>query len=173
MVEGPQERQEKEIERQSRDRSFMFMDGHQDRIAGRGLGYLILLNGVAAIVMVGAFVYGFQISAEPKLAAAMLVFGVGAVAALLSSFIAYLNRIVRAEMPDKPKLPSALRLVAIAAVIVSGAAFLSGLSMVGTTSTARSSSQPKTRLQDKGLAERNSPANKDASRISPAGDEAQ
>ena len=115
MVEGPQERQQKEIERQSRDRSFMFMDGHQDRIAGRGLGYLILLNGVAAIVMVGAFVYGFQISAEPKLAAAMLVFGVGAVAALLSSFIAYLNRIVRAEMPDKPKLPSALRLVAIAA----------------------------------------------------------
>jgi hypothetical protein len=169
MVERPKERQE--IERQSRDRSFMSMDGHQDRIAGRGLGYLILLNGVAAIVMVGAFVYGFQISAEPKLAAAMLVFGVGAVAALLSSFIAYLNRIVRAEMPDKPKLPSGLRLVAIAAVIVSGAAFLSGLSMVGTTSTARSSSQAKTRLHDKGLAERNSPANKDASRISPAGDE--
>ena len=58
----------------------MFMDGQQDRIAGRGLGYLILLNGVAAIVMVGAFVYGFQISAEPKLAAAMLVFGVGMIA---------------------------------------------------------------------------------------------
>jgi hypothetical protein len=170
MIQGPQERQE--IERQSGDRSFMFMDGHQDRIAGRGLGYLILLNGVAAIVMVGAFVYGFQISAEPKLAAAMLVFGVGAVAALLSSFIAYLNRIVRAEMPDKPKLPRALRLVAIAAVIVSGAAFLSGLSMVGTTSTAKSSSQPKTRLQDKALAERNSSANKDGSRISPAGDDA-
>jgi hypothetical protein len=150
----------------------MFMDGQQDRIAGHGLGYLILLNGVAAIVMVGAFVYGFQISAEPKLAAAMLVFGVGAVAALLSSFIAYLNRIVRAEMPDKPKLPSALRLMAIAAVIVSGAAFLSGLSMVGTTSTAKSSSQPKTRLQDKALAEKNSSANKDASRISPAGDDA-
>ena len=149
MIQGPQERQE--IERQSGDRSFMFMDGHQDRIAGRGLGYLILLNGVAAIVMVGAFVYGFQISAEPKLAAAMLVFGVGAVAALLSSFIAYLNRIVRAEMPDKPKLPRALRLVAIAAVIVSGAAFLSGLSMVGTTSTAKSSSQPKTETPGQGL----------------------
>jgi hypothetical protein len=170
MTKGPQERQG--IEPQSGDRSFMLMDGHQDRIVGRGLGCLILLNGVAAIVMVGAFVYGFQISAEPKLAAAMLVFGIGAVAALLSSFIAYLNRIVRAEMPDKPKLPSALRLVAIAAVIVSGAAFLSGLSMVGTTSTARSSSQSKTRLQDKTLAEKNSPSNKDATRISPAGDDA-
>src|SRR6476661_9090536 len=125
MVEGPQERQQKEIERQSRDRSFMFMDGHQDRIAGRGLGYLILLNGVAAIVMVGAFVYGFQISAEPKLAAAMVVFGVGAIAGLLSAFIAYLNRSLRAEIRDKSKLPSALRLMAFAAVIVSGAAFLS------------------------------------------------
>jgi hypothetical protein len=152
-------------------REHSYLDGYQDQIAGRGLGYLILLNGLAAIVIVGAFVYGFQISAEPKLAAAMVVFGVGAIAGLLSAFIAYLNRIVRAEMPEKPKLPSALRLVAIAAVIISGAAFLSGLSMVGTTSTARSSSQPKTRLQDKALAQERSSANKDASRISPTGDE--
>jgi hypothetical protein len=152
-------------------RDHSYIDGHQDQIAGRGLGYLILLNGLAAIVMVGAFVYGFQISAEPKLAAAMVVFGVGAIAGLISAFIAYLNRIVRAEMPDKPKLPSGLRLVAIVAVIVSGAAFLSGLSMVGSTSTARSSSQSKTRLQDKALAHEKSSANKDTSRISPTGDE--
>jgi len=167
MITGPRENEE--IERLRRDRSFM--EGHQDRIAGRGLGYLIMLNGVAAIVMVGAFVYGFQTSAEPKLAAAMLVFGIGAVAGLLSSFIAYLNRIVRMEMPERPRLPSALRLVAIAAVIVSGAAFLSGISMVGTTSTAKSSSQPKTRLQDKALAQGKSAADKDASRIQPPGDE--
>jgi len=159
-------------EHEATRRERIFVDGHQDGIAGRGLSYLILLNGVAAIVMVGAFVYGFQTSAEPKLAAAMLVFGIGAVAGLVSSFIAYLNRIVRAEMPERQKLPSALRLLAIAAVIISGAAFLSGIAMVGTTSTARSSSQPKTRLQDKALAERNYDADKDASRISPAGDEA-
>ena len=164
MATGP--RKDEEIHREH-----SYINGRQDQIVGRGLGYLILLNGLAAIVMVGAFVYGFQISAEPKLAAAMVVFGVGAVAGLLSAFIAYLNRIVRAELPEKPKLPSVLRLVAIAAVIVSGAAFLSGLSMVGTTSTARSSSQPKTRLQDKALAPEKSSANKDASRISPTGDE--
>src|SRR4030042_3919065 len=87
-------------------RERIFIDGHQDSVAGRGLSYLILLNGVAAIVMVGAFVYGFQTSAEPKLAAAMLVFGIGAVAGLLSSFLALLHRIVRAEMPERPKLPS-------------------------------------------------------------------
>ena len=87
-----------------------FMEAHQDRIAGRGLGYLILLNGIAAIVIVAAFVFGFQISAEPKLAAAMVVFGTGAIAGLVSSFIAYLNRIVRAEMPERPRLPNLLRL---------------------------------------------------------------
>jgi hypothetical protein len=164
MTTGPQEQEEIGHDR-------IFIEGHQDRIAGRGLSYMILLNGVAAIVMVGAFVYGFQTSAEPKLAAAMLVFGVGAIAALLSSFIAYLNRIVRTEMPDRPSLPGALRLVAIAAVIVSGIAFLSGLSMVGSTSTAKSSSQPKTRLQDKSLSQGKASANKDASRIQPSGDE--
>jgi hypothetical protein len=164
MTTGPQEQEEIGHDR-------IFIEGHQDRIAGRGLSYMILLNGVAAIVMVGAFVYGFQTSAEPKLAAAMLVFGVGAIGALLSSFIAYLNRIVRTEMPDRPSLPGALRLVAIAAVIVSGIAFLSGLSMVGSTSTAKSSSQPKTRLQDKSLSQGKASANKDASRIQPSGDE--
>jgi hypothetical protein len=75
-------------EHEATRRERIFVDGHQDGIAGRGLSYLILLNGVAAIVMVGAFVYGFQTSAEPKLAAAMLVFGIGAVAGLVSSFIA-------------------------------------------------------------------------------------
>ena len=104
MTTGAREHEETRRER-------IFIDGHQDGIAGRGLSYLILLNGFAAIVMVGAFVYGFQTSAEPKLAAAMLVFGIGAVAGLVSSFIAYLNRIVRAEMPERPKLPSALRLL--------------------------------------------------------------
>jgi hypothetical protein len=164
MTTGPQKQEEIGHDR-------IFIEGHQDRIAGRGLSYLILLNGVAAIVMVGAFVYGFQTSAEPKLAAAMLVFGVGAIAALLSSFIAYLNRIVRMEMPNRSGLPGALRLVAIAAVIVSGIAFLSGLSMVGSTSTAKSSSQSKTRLQDKSLSQGKASANKDASRIQPSGNE--
>jgi H+/Cl- antiporter ClcA len=123
--------------------------------------------------MMAAFVYGFQPSAEPKLAAAMLVFGTGAIAGLVSSFVAYLNRIVRAELPERPRLPRLLRLLGIVAVIVSGVAFLSGLSMVGTTSTAKSSSQPKTRLQDKALAQGGGgAAPKDNSRVSPGNDSA-
>jgi H+/Cl- antiporter ClcA len=164
MTTGPSEHEEIRRER-------VFVDSRHDSVAGRGLSYLILLNGVAAIVMIGAFVYGFQTSAEPKLAAAMLVFGIGAISGLVSSFIAYLNRIVRAEMPERPNLPSILRLVAIVAVIVSGAAFLSGVSMVGTTSTAKSSSQPKTRLQDKSQSQHKQTDDKDSSRISPAGDD--
>jgi hypothetical protein len=148
-----------------------FIERQQDRVAGRGLAYLIVLNGFAAIVMMAAFVYGFQPSAEPKLAAAMLVFGTGAIAGLVSSFIAYLNRIVRMELPERPRLPKLLRLLGIAAVIVSGVAFLSGLSMVGTTSTAKSSSQPKTRLQDKALAQEGGAGTpKDNSRVAPGSD---
>jgi len=161
MTTGP--RQSKPTERSQPNPGFI--EAHQDRIAGRGLAYLILLNGIAAIVMVAAFVFGFQTSAEPKLAAAMLVFGGGAIAGLVSSFIADLHRFVSAEMPERPRLPSLLRLFGILAVILSGAAFLSGLSMVGTTSTAKSSSQPKTKLQDKALAQ--SSGGKDSSRIAP------
>jgi hypothetical protein len=39
--------------------------------------------------------------------------------------------------------------------------------MVGTTSTAKSSSQAKTKLQDKGQAQSRKADNKDASRIAP------
>ncbi|MGB3022282.1 MAG: hypothetical protein WBB50_09185 [Methyloceanibacter sp.] len=167
MTTGP--RDSREMERRHADRGFI--EAQHDRIAGRGLAYLILLNGIAALIMVAAFVFGFQTSAEPKLAAAMLVFGFGALAGLLSSFIAYLNRIVRVEMPERPRLPSFLRLVGIAAVIVSGGAFFAGISMVGTTSTAKSSSQPKTRLQDKALAQGAADAAKDSSRIAPGNDQ--
>jgi len=151
-------------EREETSASAFLLTASRTALPVAGLSYLILLNGVAAIVMVGAFVLGFQTSAEPKLAAAMLVFGIGAVAGLVSSFIAYLNRIIRAEMPERRNLPSALRLLAIAAVIGSGAAFLSGIAMVGTTSTARSSSQPKTKTPGQGLG----PTKYDATRTLPA-----
>ncbi|MGA8689466.1 MAG: hypothetical protein WB662_06040 [Methyloceanibacter sp.] len=160
-----------EIERLRIERGFI--ERQQDRLAGRGLAYLILLDGIAAVVMMAAFVFGFQTSAEPKLAAAMTVFGSGAIAGLLSSFIAYLNRIVRTEMPERPRLPNLLRLVGIAAAIVSGVAFLYGLSMVGTTSTAKSSSQSKIRLQNKASAPAGGAgAQKDTSRVPPGDDPA-
>ena len=66
------------------------------------------------------------LSVEPKLGAAMLFFAGGAIAALLSAFLAYINRTVRIEAPQRRTLQSVLRLFAILAVIGSGAAFLTG-----------------------------------------------
>jgi hypothetical protein len=45
-----------------------------------------------------------------------------------------------------------LRLAAVVAVIASGASFMIGLNMVGTATINRSSTHPKTKLQDRGLA---------------------
>jgi hypothetical protein len=127
------------------------IERQQDRYAGRALGYLILLNGTAAILMMAAFALNFQ-STEPKLVSAMLVFGSGALAALLRSFMAYLNRVLRLEAPERDNLRYVLRLLAMLAVVASAASFLTGLNMVGTATTSRSSTHPKTKLQDRGLA---------------------
>ena len=123
----------------------------QDPIAGRGLLFLVLLNGAGALLMLSAFAFGLQ-STEPKLVAAMLVFGSGAMTGLLSTFLAYLNRVIRLEAPGRVRLRDALRIAAMVAVIASGASFLVGLNMVGTATTSRSSTHPKTKFQDRGLA---------------------
>jgi zinc transporter ZupT len=131
----------------------------QDPIAGRALGFLVLLNGAAALLMLSAFAFGLQ-STEPKLVAAMLVFGSGAMTGLLSTFLTYLNRVVRAEAPERVQLRDAMRAAAMVAVIASGASFLIGLNMVGTATTSRSSTHPKTKLQDRGLAAAPAPTEK-------------
>jgi hypothetical protein len=127
------------------------MELQQDPIAGRGLLLLVLMNGMAALLMLSAFAFGLQ-STEPKLVAAMLVFGSGAMTGLLSTFLAYLNRVIRLEAPGRVQLRDALRIAAMVAVVASGASFVVGLNMVGTATTSRSSTHPKTKIQDRGLA---------------------
>jgi hypothetical protein len=127
------------------------MELQQDPIAGRGLLLLVLMNGMAALLMLSAFAFGLQ-STEPKLVAAMLVFGSGAMTGLLSTFLAYLNRVIRIEAPGRVQMRDALRIAAMVAVVASGASFLVGLNMVGTATTSRSSTHPKTKIQDRGLA---------------------
>ena len=73
-----------------------------------------------------------QIENAPKLIAAMLVFGSGAVAALASMFFAYLRRTVRVNEPDEVPLRTAVWWLATLAAIGSTACFLIGLSMAGT-----------------------------------------
>ena len=126
-----------------------FIERERNRLAGRALSFLTALNGVAALILLAIVAMEPQTTVDRKVTMAMLVFSGGALAALFSSFLAYVNRTVRLESPGRRGLRRALRAVAIVAVIGSGAAFLIGMNMVGTTQAEKSSSHPKGRREDK------------------------
>lgn len=126
-----------------------FIERERNRFAGRALSFLVALNGIAALVLLIIVAMEPQATVDRKVTMAMLVFSGGALAALFSSFLAYLNRTVRMESPGRRELRRALRLVAILAVVGSGAAFLIGMNMVATTQAEKSSSHPKGRREDK------------------------
>lgn len=126
-----------------------FIERERNRFAGRALSFLILLNGAAALILLALMVQAPESTVDRKIAAAMIVFSSGAVAALFSSFLAYVNRTVRIESPSRHNLRRVLRGLAIAAVIGSGVAFLSGMNMVATAQAEKSSSHPKSRREDK------------------------
>ena len=70
-----------------------FPDRERDRYASRALAYVILLNGAAALILVTALAFAPQSASDPRrLTWAMLVFGSGALAGLLSSLLAYIGR---------------------------------------------------------------------------------
>jgi hypothetical protein len=121
----------------------VFVEREQNRLAARALIVLVVLNGTASLVLLAILGRAPDSSVEPKLAAAMLFFAGGAIAALFSAFVAYINRAVRLEAPERRTLQSILRLLAILAVIGSGAAFLTGMNMVGDAASEKSSSHPK------------------------------
>jgi len=127
----------------------VFIERERNRLAGRALSFLIALNGVAALVLLAIVAMEPQTTVDRKVTMAMLVFSGGALAALFSSFLAYVNRTVRLESPGRRDLRRILRAIAILAVIGSGAAFLTGMNMVGTTQAEKSSSHPKGPREDK------------------------
>jgi heme A synthase len=126
-----------------------FIERERNRLAGRALAFLIGLNGVAALVLLTIIAMEPQATVDRKVTMAMLVFSGGALAALFSSFLAYVNRTVRLQSPSRRDLRRALRTIAILAVVGSGAAFLIGMNMVATTQAEKSSSHPKSRREDK------------------------
>ena len=121
----------------------VFIETERNRFAARALALLVLLNGAAAIVLLSILARAPEASVDSKFASAMLFFSGGAIAALLSSFLAYINRTVTMEAPERARLRRALQIVGIAVVIGSGAAFLTGMNMVGTAASEKSSSHPK------------------------------
>ena len=121
----------------------IFIERERNRFAARALAFLVLLNGAAALVLLSVLASAPESTVEPKFASAMLFFSGGAIAALLSSFLAYINRTVTMEAPQRASLRRVLQIFAIAAVIGSGAAFLTGMNMVGAAASEKSSSHPK------------------------------
>lgn len=121
----------------------IFVERERNRFAARALAFLVLLNGAAALVMLSILAKAPESTVEPKFATAMLFFGGGAVAALLSSFLAYINRTVAIEAPERANLRRGLLIFAIVAVIGSGVSFMTGMNMVATAASERSSSHPK------------------------------
>jgi hypothetical protein len=121
----------------------LFLERERNRFAARALAFLILLNGVAALILLAILARAPESSVDSRTAAAMLFFSGGAIAALLSSFIAYVNRTVAMEAPHRANLRAALQGLAIAVVIGSGAAFVTGMNMVAVAASSKSSSHPK------------------------------
>ncbi len=141
------------------------VEREQNRLAARALLVLVVLNGAAALVLLAILGKAPESSVDPKFGAAMLFFASGAIAALFSAFIAYINRTVRLEAPERRALQNVLRVVAILAVIGSGASFITGINMVGDAASEKSSSHPKgPREKAPPAKQENAPANAPSNR---------
>jgi hypothetical protein len=110
----------------------LFIERQRRRYASRAIAYLVLLNGVAALILLVSLT---QMAAEVpqprRLADAMLVFGGGAAIALGSSFFAYLRRTVRLQAPERGPLRVSLWWLSVLAALAAAACFLMGLNMAG------------------------------------------
>jgi hypothetical protein len=108
-----------------------FLERERDRYVSRGLAFVILLNGGAALILVAALAFAPESTSDShRLAWAMMVFGSGAMAGLLSSLFAYISRILIATPSSWVLVHDLLRVSAIVAAVASGAAFLTALNMV-------------------------------------------
>jgi hypothetical protein len=111
----------------------LFLERQRNLYASRGVAFLVILNSIAALLLLGNFVrLSPQIENAPKVAAAMVVFGAGAVAALASMFFAYLQHTLLIEAPERVPSRPVGRWLAMLTAVASAAYFLIGLSMVGT-----------------------------------------
>ena len=110
----------------------LFLERQRNRYASRAVAFLIILNGVAALLLLSNFVHLRPLTENAsKVADAMVVFGAGVAAALASMFFAYLRRTLMLEAPERlPSRPIGWWLAMLAA-IASAACFVVGLRMVG------------------------------------------
>jgi hypothetical protein len=109
----------------------LFLERERNRYASRAVGYLVALNGIAALLLVAAFSHGAALDADISLLGdGMIVFGAGALAALGSAFFAYLSRTLGIEMPERYGMRRGIRALAVLAAIGSAVCFMVGLTLV-------------------------------------------
>jgi hypothetical protein len=127
-------------------REYSFPEQERDRYVSRSLGYVILLNGAAALILVAVVALNPE-STSHRLAWAMMVFASGAIAGLLSSLLAYMRRLFAISLPTHVFMRDLLRVGAIVMAVAAGAAFLTAMNMVSLTvpegSTTRMKSKPE------------------------------
>lgn len=111
----------------------LFLERQRSRYASRGVAFLVILNGIAALLLLSGFLRLHpQVENAPKVAAAMVVFGAGVAAALASMFFAYLRRTIRLLAPERAPLMPFGWWLAMLSAILSAVCFVAGLRMVGT-----------------------------------------
>jgi hypothetical protein len=127
----------------------LFNERQRDRLASRGVGYVVLLNGIAALaLLVGLAHATLPAQHIAQLADAMMVFGVGVTAGLASILFAFLRRSFLMEQSAR----NFLRWLAIAAAFIGAICFLVGLNMarIGVTS-AEVSPKPSSPTSQQGV----------------------
>jgi hypothetical protein len=108
------------------------LERQRARYANRGITFLALLNGVAALILLASLTQlSTQVEDASKVVGAMLVFGSGALAALGSTFFAYVRRMPRMQASDRLPVRSGLWWLSLLGVIAGAACFLIGLNMAG------------------------------------------
>ena len=108
----------------------LFVERQRNRYASRAVGYVVLLNGIAAIgLLLGLPHASLPADVLKPFADAMVVFGVGSLFGLASSFIAYVGRTLRLEHPDLFPWRRPLRWLAILAAIAGALCFVGALNM--------------------------------------------
>jgi len=110
----------------------LFLERQRGRYASRGVAFLVILNGIAALLLLNSFLSLHpQVEHASKVARAMVVFGAGVASALASMFFAYLRRTILLWAPERAPLRPIGWWLAVLAAIASTVCFVAGLGMVG------------------------------------------